>query len=222
MYSIKSIILFLAFATLMSCSKESPLQTSITVEDHSNCNSDKVVLTLTAEGGSAPYIYQIKQLSDKKIIHTIETKEREVTLELQGLDQILYEVIVYDDILNKVTKPFLIKAEGTSSLSDHLHLEKDGDLYPMYNIPVNLFVVEGGTELYETTTTDRKGKFSFDNLPAALYVISFDVPEKYDDYKLVAIWNTDQSKLRTRRSKTEPFALNCRMNLNIDFLYRNK
>lgn len=205
---------------LIGCSDSKPLDAVTTVIDHSDCEKETVVIKLEAIGGEAPYIYQIRQQIDNKIVLTEVSDEKEIIVELPNLPNIFYELEIIDNLLANEISEFTVRPEGHSIISDVLHIEEKGILYPMYKVPVQIYSINEETELFRTIETDDNGRFTFDNIPSGIYSIAMTIPEKYNSYHLEALNKDNHVRMQNGENATMPFSLNCRMNLNIDFVFK--
>ncbi len=205
---------------LMSCSETLPLEANVNIINHSDCETEVAIINFSATGGEAPYVYQVRSAMDNKIIHTELSDEQDITIELPNMNSVHYKLEVIDDMMVSSKTNFEVRAKGNSTLSDVLHLEENGHLYPMKNISVNLYKTELKAELYRSTLTDNKGLFNFEDVPSGIYYVSFDILEKYEEYHLEVSHASNHVKIATTSNSTLPFGVNCRLDLNVDFVFR--
>lgn len=205
---------------LASCSETLPLEAYAKVINHSDCETEVAVIILSATGGEGPYVYQLRSAMDNKIIHTELSDEQNITVELPNMNSVHYKLEVIDDMMLSYKTNFEVRAEGRSIISDMLQLDENGQLYPMNNITVNLYQTELKAELYRTTLTDKNGMFNFQDIPSGIYYVSFEMLEKYDDYHLAVEHAYDHVKIATASNSTLPFEVNCRIDMNVDFVFR--
>jgi len=217
-----NLFLLLTICSLLySCAKPELLNSRVEVLEHSDCDNNESVLKLSATGGTAPYIYQIKHKLDNKIVYTEVSDENELILAFPDLNQIFYELHVIDDNLVSEISEFEIRAEGQSELSDILHLESNNVLYVLHEVQVNLYKTEFGHELYMETITNAEGEFTFEEIPTGIYTIEVSIPDKYNSYQLESDQTiNDKIKVKHGQGETVPFIVNCRMNLDLDLVYK--
>lgn len=206
--------------TAISCSENKILDTSVEVIDHTDCDTETAVLKLKANGGQSPYIYQLRQQSDNKIVLTRVSDEKELVVELPKLENIYYELEVIDDLLENSQTEFEINPQGLSTFGSILQMENEGKLYIMDNVAINLFKLEEGTELYKTVMTDDEGQYLFEDIPSGIYKIEIPIHEKYKSFHLSATNSDGHIRLSSDQNTTLPFTLNCRTKLNLDFVFK--
>ena len=178
------------------------------------------VLHVKAKGGQAPYLFQIKNKFEKSIVYSQLSEEPETMIYIENANDLFYELHVTDDVFDSEVAEFEIRPTGYSEFSDVLEMETTNGKIILENIDVLLYKSEKELELFETTTTDSGGAFSFENIPSGIYTIKVDLSEKYNRYKLVSDNDlNDRIKIKAGSKETIPFKVNCRLNQGIDLSF---